>query len=173
MRSIALAIAAVLLLASCSDDPQPIEPTASAPAKPTAAPTLPAKAEKETPDGAIAFVAHWIDVFNFSASTGDLMALRELNGPACKGCDIYEGIVSKANSGAAEVRGFRWSPGEAHLSDERQLEVSVTSRPYEIRESANGGWSKVPGDSYRLGFDLEWTSGHWQVGELYQPEDGR
>jgi hypothetical protein len=160
MRSITLAVAAVLLLASCSGDPEPIEPSDSPSSQPSAAPALPSDAENETPDGAIAFVAHWIDVFNFSVSTGELTALRELNGPACKGCDIYEGIVAKANSGAAEVRGFRWSPGKAHLSNERQLEVIVTSRPYEIRESANGGWSKVPGETpIDLDLTLNGTAG--------------
>ena len=169
MRSIALAIATLVLLSACADDPQPIEPTAT-PSRSAEAPALPGEATSETPNGAIAFVAHWIDVFNFSVSTGDLTSLRDLTGPTCEGCDIYEDIVADANRGAAEVRGFRWSPGKAHLSDERQLEVMVKSKPYEIRESASGKWSNVRGNSYRLGFDLEWAKGRWQVGKLYQPK---
>ena len=172
MRSFTLAIATLLLLSSCTDDPQPIEPKPTPSVKPTAtAPTLPSEATKETPDGAIAFVAHWIDVFNFSVSSGDLSALRDLNGSKCEGCDIYENLVAEANKGASEVRGFRWTPGKAHLSTERQLEVTVRSRPYEIRKSAGGDWSNVRGDAYRLGFDLAWANGHWQVEELFQPKD--
>ena len=171
MRSFVLAIAALLLVASCTDDPEPIEPKPTASPKPTAtAPALPTEATKETPDGSIAFVAHWIDVFNFSANSGDLTALRELNGPDCEGCEIYDDIVADANRGSAEVRGFRWSPGKAHLSKEQQLVVTIRSSPYKVRESASDEWSEIRGDSYQLGFDLEWSDGRWHVAELYQPE---
>ena len=72
MRSIALAIAALMLVASCADDPEPIEPTASPSAKPTAAPpSMPEKANADDPSGAATFVRYWVSTFNYAAQTGD------------------------------------------------------------------------------------------------------
>ncbi len=65
-----LAIAVLLLLvaAGCSEpEPEPREPTATASATPTVAePTMPAQAKENTPEGAAAFVHHYIDVFNYA-----------------------------------------------------------------------------------------------------------
>ena len=100
MRSFALAIAALLLLSSCTDEPQPIEPSASPSAKPTTtAPPLPESARKNTPAGAANFVKHWIEVSNYSAQTGDTKQLRTISEPDCDGCnayiELYEATYSK------------------------------------------------------------------------------
>ncbi len=56
MRSIALAIAAVLLLASCSDEPEPIEPTDISLRSHQPNLSLPKSAREDTPSGAADFV---------------------------------------------------------------------------------------------------------------------
>ena len=169
MRSIALAIAAVLLLASCSDDPEPIEPTASPPAEPTSAPSLPSKAEKETPDGAIAFVAHWIATFNFAVNTGAIDPFIALNRPTCGGCKSYEDQIIKSNRDSAEVRNFEWVGGKSNLREDRTLEATIRARNYEVRDSAVEKWAKVRGSTFKLGFGLSWDDERWQVDELYVP----
>ena len=169
MRSITLAIAAVLLLGSCSD-PEPIEPTASAPAEPTSAPTLPAKADEETPDGAIAFVAHWIETFNFAVNTGAIDTFIALNRPTCGGCKSYENQIIKSNKDSAAVRNFRWVGGESSLREDRTLEATIRARDYEVRDSAVEEWARVRGSAFKLGFELRWDDERWQVDELYVPD---
>ena len=172
MRSIALAIAAVLLLASCSDDPEPIEPTTS-PSSERIAPTLPSKAEKETPDGAIAFVAHWIATFNFAVNAGAVEGFKTLNEPGCEGCKSYEDEIVRLNRNDAEVRHFKWIGGKASLTEERQLEVAIRSSDYQVRDSETDDWATVKGARQQLGFELIWSDGHWKVHQLYLPEGAK
>jgi len=117
MRSITLAIAAVLLLASCSGDPEPIEPTASTPA--STIPSPPAQAEKDTPDGAASFVSYYIEVLNFAARTGDVSPLIALSSPRCEGCreyiDLYEGVYEAGG----HFEGGEWSPSDFELEIRR------------------------------------------------------
>ncbi len=55
-------VAALLLVvvAGCSD-PEPVEPSAT-PTPTITVPTMPAQAKENTPEGAAAFVNHYIDV---------------------------------------------------------------------------------------------------------------
>ena len=87
MRSITLAIAAVLLLASCSDDPVPIEPKTSASGTP-AEPVLPDSAREDTPSGAANFVDYWVSTFNYGAQTGKVELMLSHAGD-CKPCEGY------------------------------------------------------------------------------------
>jgi hypothetical protein len=87
MRLIALAIAAVLLLASCSDDPEPIEPKPSASGIPTE-PVLPDSAREDTPSGAANFVDYWVSTFNYGAQTGKVELMLSHAGE-CKPCKGY------------------------------------------------------------------------------------
>ena len=171
MRLFALAIAALLLLSSCTDEPAPIEPKSSPTAKsPAIAPALPSEATKETPDGAIAFVNHWINVLNFAVNTGAVEKIRDLNDPKCKGCRSYEDQVKMSNRGGAEVRDFKWTGGKSSLSEERRLEATIRADDYQVRDSPRDEWSNVRGSTFRLGFELKWTNGRWVVGEMYVPE---
>lgn len=89
MRTFALAVAATLLLASCTDNPKPIEPKPSATSKSTPSkPTLPAKASEDTPSGAATFVGYWVETFNYAAQTGDVAPMREF-AQKCKPCLGY------------------------------------------------------------------------------------
>jgi len=87
MRSIALAIAAVLLLASCSDDPEPIEPKTSASGT-TSEPVLPDSAREDSPSGAANFVDYWVTTFNYGAQTGNVEPMLSHAGD-CKPCKGY------------------------------------------------------------------------------------
>ncbi|MCW2839552.1 MAG: hypothetical protein JWR55_1035 [Aeromicrobium sp.] len=87
-------VVALAMLAACSSDPAPVEPdpspTATASSTPTiAVPTMPAQAREDSPEGAAAFVKHYVDVFNYAAATGDVDELSELSSPDCEGCQKY------------------------------------------------------------------------------------
>jgi hypothetical protein len=88
MRSLALAVAALMMLASCSDDPEPIEPTASPTTPALSEPSMPAKAKADTPSGAATFVGFWVSTFNYAAQTGDADPMRQ-NARDCKPCMEY------------------------------------------------------------------------------------
>jgi hypothetical protein len=126
---------------------------------------------KETPDGAIAFVKHWISAFNFAVNEGTAKEFEVLNDPDCGGCKSYQDEIARLNRGGAEVRDFEWTGRKSHLTDDRKLEVSVESSAYEVRDSQTDEWSKVKGARYRLGFDLSWTEDRWVVHQLYIPEE--
>ena len=130
MRSIALAIAALLLLASCSDDPEPIEPKTSGPAD---APSPPAQAAQDTPDGAASFVSYYIEVLNFAAKTGDVSPLTALSSPRCDGCreyiDLYEGVFE----GGGHFEGGEWTASDF------ELEIREKTTDVFVRIEANKG----------------------------------
>ena len=87
MRPLALAIAAVLLLAACSDDPEPIEPTSSPSAEPSA-PSMPEEANADNPSGAATFVGYWVSTFNYAAQTGKADPMIK-HAQDCKPCMEY------------------------------------------------------------------------------------
>jgi hypothetical protein len=103
MRFGGIVLAVWLTLGACSSDPEPKEPKrTSTSASPTAtAPTLPAQAKEDTPEGAAAFVKHYVDVFNYAARTGDVKELSRLSSPTCAPCskyaDEFEAIYSRGD----------------------------------------------------------------------------
>ena len=110
MRSIALAIATLVLISSCTDDPRPIEPKASA-----TAPSPPAQVGHDTPEGAAAFVSHYIEVLNFAARTGDVSPLAALSSPRCDGCREYIGLYKDVYAAGGKFEGGEWSPSDFEL----------------------------------------------------------
>jgi hypothetical protein len=89
MRSFALALAALLLVGSCTDDPQPIEPKKSAtPSLATTEPAMPDSAREDTPSGAANFVDYWVSTFNYGAQTGDVEPMLK-DASECKPCKGY------------------------------------------------------------------------------------
>lgn len=99
-----MTVATLALLAACSSDPAPVEPDPSPTTSPTpsiAVPTMPAQASEDSPEGAAAFVKHYVDVFNYAAATGDVDELSRLSSPDCEGCqsyiDKFEDIYSRGD----------------------------------------------------------------------------
>ena len=97
--ALAASLAALALLAGCSDDDpspgdptsiwtptsKPETPTSSATAKPTE-PVLPDAATKATEEGARAFIAYYWAVVNYAQSTGDVAQLTRLSARSCDTC---------------------------------------------------------------------------------------
>src|SRR5690349_8067777 len=103
MRFGGIVLVVLLSLGACSSDPEPKEPkrTATSAAPTSTPPTMPAQAKEDTPEGAAAFVKHYIDVFNYAARTGDVEELSRLSSPECKPCTRYaakfEAIYAKGD----------------------------------------------------------------------------
>lgn len=93
MRFGGIVLATAFVLGACSSDPAPREPSDPAPST-SAAPTITvptpvAQVSEDTPEGAAAFVKHYVDVFNYAAATGDVDELSRLSSPDCGGCQKY------------------------------------------------------------------------------------
>lgn len=89
MRSIALAIATLVLISSCTDDPEPIEPkTTATPSQAPTEPVMPDTAKEDTPSGAANFVDYWVSTFNYGAQTGNVEPMLSHAG-RCEPCRGY------------------------------------------------------------------------------------
>ncbi|MET0928772.1 MAG: DUF6318 family protein [Aeromicrobium sp.] len=114
-----MTVAILALLAACSSDPAPVEPdptpttTTSTPSIPV--PTMPAQASEDSPEGAAAFVAHYVDVFNYAAATGDVEELSNLSSPDCKGCQSYIDLYRDTYAAGGYFKGGDWEIGKLKL----------------------------------------------------------
>lgn len=97
MRTTTAVVVGLLVLLGACSQPEVIEPEPAA--SPTAsarpAPTMPEQAREDSDEGRVAFVAHWIDVFNHAQATGEVDDLRQLSGADCAGCQEYIDLFAK------------------------------------------------------------------------------
>lgn len=77
--AISCVLVVLAALAGCGSDPKPIEPSAAG------IPTAAASATNDTPEGRAAYIAHWIDLVNFTAMTGDMSPLLAAS-DGCREC---------------------------------------------------------------------------------------
>ena len=132
--ALAASLAALALLAGCSDDPSPGDPTSTstptgtpetptstAAAKPTE-PELPDAATKATEAGARAFIAYYWDLINYAQATGDVKGLKRVSAPSCEGCNAgIDGVRDHYRSGGRVI-------GGAHrIAVESLAELSTSS----------------------------------------------
>lgn len=141
MRLGGVVLATILAVGACSSEPTPKEPprsptpTATTPAD--AAPTLPAQASEDSPEGAAAFVNHYIDVLNYAARTGDVEGLSELSSPDCTGCQRYIKLYRDTYAAGGYFKGGDWKPGKFELgssNSETFISTDVTSAATTYRE---------------------------------------
>ena len=128
MRFGGIVLAVLLTLGACSSDPEPKEPKRTATsATPTATPpTMPAQAKEDTPEGAAAFVKHYIDVFNYASNTGDVEELSRLSSPDCEGCQSYIKLYRDTYKAGGYFKDFGLDVSDVRveIADERDRRVS-------------------------------------------------
>ena len=153
MRFGGIVLAALLTLVACSSDPEPKEPKRTATsATPTATPpTMPAQAKEDTPEGAAAFVKHYIDVFNYAASTGDVEELSRLSSPKCEGCQSYIKLYRDTYKAGGYFKGSDWT-----LSDV-ELEIIGSVTNVFARARSDAGTRRESSDAEVLPGDAENT----------------
>lgn len=97
-----------LVLSGCSDpDPREPEPTAS-PTSTLTVPPPPEQANDDSPEGAAAFVTHYVDVFNYASNTGDVEELSRLSSPDCEGCQRYIDLYRDTYAAGGYFKGGEW-----------------------------------------------------------------
>ena len=158
----------LLVVAGCSEDPEPKfsrpseSPSASESSEPPAKEAWEVKSDK----GAYAFVRHWVATLNAAGESGDTSELAALSAKDCESCsniiDYIDGVYrdgGRINSSGWRVRQF----GE--ISDRFPSDNPiVTSR---VRQSAQvvrsaEGTTRVPPTTETISFGLTWVNG-WQV----------
>lgn len=139
-------------------------PTTSAAA---GAPTMPAEAQQQTPEGAAAFVQHWYAVLEYSWSVMHSAPIRALG--ECLTCiqfaDTIDGVASRGNvldGGSATVTSVQPNA----VADGRSSAVVLFSAEEQREISPTGDVVDVVGASVQdlqYFFDLTWTQNAWSV----------
>lgn len=114
--------AAVLALAGCGGDdltPQVADPTSSpsVSASPSASAAVKKEAwEKKTDDGAVAFVEHWLEVFNEMQTTSNTADFEAIAASDCSACEEFVSITREISSEGGSVDSNGWSMIDAAVS---------------------------------------------------------
>ncbi|NRQ50490.1 DUF6318 family protein [Aeromicrobium stalagmiti] len=170
MRFGGIVLVTALLLGACSSDPEPVEPTRSSPPTPTVTPpAMPDQAREDTPEGAAAFVKHYVDVFNYAASTGDVEELSRLSSPACEGCQSYIDLYRDTYQAGGYFKGGDWTIGDLSLeieSEQTFLTTRVDVADGRGRSSADSTETAESGETTRVSFAAARDSEGWRVQQL-------
>jgi len=176
------------VLVACDDDPEPKvgDPTtappstsSSAPTSPsttaptTTAPVMPGEAGQQTDGGAEAFVRFYVDVFNFSQSTGDTTTLAEISDKACAACQAYVSSIDDVFANGGSVDG-----GELTIGELRKLPLDYgaewagfakgRSAPQVIHHG-DGSDEEHAGSQLFLYAYLDWNGNAWRMRLIKTP----
>ena len=174
MRFGGIVLATALALGACSSDPAPREPdtttTTSAAPTPTATlPTMPPQASEDSPEGAAAFVKHYVDVFNYAAATGDVEELSRLSSPDCDGCQKYIDLYRETYKVGGYFRGGDWKIGEIKLKlsePEMYATTEVRSGGGKFRTDSNSPEKRSEVDRIEMTFALVGTGLQREISQL-------
>ena len=158
-RTVAALLGAALLLAGCSDDPEPrFQPTDSP--SPSESATS-AEPEAQTPEE---FIREWFSVGTDMQNTGETEAFLALSSN-CQPCDAF----------AEEVADVYATGGYIRIKSERVVDVrrlgsgafivTVKASPTEFRESANAKLDSFPGGLNEYQVDLAPTGDGWLISD--------
>jgi hypothetical protein len=168
-------LATALLLGACSSDPAPKEPdpsrpTTNATTTPTVAvPTMPPQASEDSPEGAAAFVKHYVDVFNYAAATGDVKELSRLSAPDCKGCQSYIDLYRDTYEAGGYFKGGDWKLGEFQVRPgptRTTLFATVTSDPGSFRTDAQSPPEAGNAENSKLTFVVQRLESGWSLATM-------
>lgn len=164
MLRLAVAASVLLAVAGCSD-PEPREPKPTASATPTvAAPTMPAQAKEDSPEGAAAFVDHYIEVLNHASATGDVDELSRLSDPDCDGCQSYIQLYRDTYANGGFFKDSDWTVGklDVRFSERKALVFgTVTAPPGTYAERSDSRPQPGNPTNSDLTFVLTLSHGSW------------
>ncbi|GAA1476883.1 hypothetical protein GCM10009623_13290 [Nocardioides aestuarii] len=162
-RTAAAVLAAGLLLAGCSDDPEPqFEPTESpAPTESSSS----AAPEAQSPEE---FIREWVALDNEMTKSGDTAAFRAAS-VGCDPCNSYADRIEDiyASGGFVNTDGRQvMSVKKAELRG--AYELKVDSSPTKYRERAGGKIKSLPGGDLTFRLVLRKRQGDWIVADEVQ-----
>ena len=169
MRSFALAIASLVLLTACTDDPGPIEPTASPSLSPTTPPAMPNKARENTPSGAATFVSYWVEVSNFASQTGDTKELKRISDGDCEGCRTYIDLYEDTYAAGGYFRGSEWRLSEVEVqpgASEHLVFAHVDAPVGTFKRASDSTVERGNQEDSDLVFGVSFSADKWHVTQL-------
>jgi hypothetical protein len=132
------AVIVVLAVASCGTDPHPKEPTGHA--IPT--PSPPAAASQDTAEGRAAFAAHFINLVNYTAMTGNTKPLLAIS-DGCTDCEKLAGNskMVRVNGKRVETSIWRVDSIEPYGPDLEYLRIRLGENPeLDVKPRTWGLW---------------------------------
>lgn len=177
MRRVVITSCLLLALTACRGQ-EPIEPTPTP--KPTTtsssavdpdvkAPTLPAQARKNTPEGAAAFVAYWVKTFNYASATGDTNLLSRSSFSSCAACERYVSTFREVYGRGGYFRGGDWRIDNIELQSGAGTTVVYCRLRADAPEyKPSSTQDPRPGEKEKaeLVFDVRWSESRWRVAKL-------
>jgi hypothetical protein len=173
MRLGGIVLLTTLTLAACSSEPVPMEPTSSTPttsATPTrTVPTPSDQTTEDSPEGAAAFVKHYVDVFNYAAATGDVEELTRLSDPSCEGCQSYIKLYRDTYAAGGYFRGGEWRvgglnlkqyPSETFATTEVETSTTIYRGTRDDKETAG------PADITEITFGITGSGSYRRISQL-------
>ncbi len=130
---------------------------------------MPAQAKENTPEGAAAFVDHYIEVSNYAASTGDVEDLSRLSDSKCAGCQKYIKLYRDTYAAGGYFKGGEWTPAEMHLDfgePETYVTTTITSPASRFRTAADTPEESGEADSTPLTFGVFRSETGWHISQL-------
>lgn len=173
------AVTLALSLAACSEDePEPeVGPTESTSSStPDTSPTEPPEKEaweKNTRAGAVAFVKHWIAVFNDAQDDGDVAELRALSSPKCVTCNNFADRAEAIYKDGGFYKSKGWRVLRATIGPKFGLPRNVTKMLVKMlrgaersRESATAEVVTNPDSTGDYEARVEWVNDAWRLERL-------
>lgn len=145
-RALALTAVVPLLLAGCSDEPEPQPKMPDPPPSSSPVPSEPATEEPEG-EGPKEFIRRWVEVQNEMWGSGETAAFLAM-GPECADCRETAATVDRIYGAGGTVEWDGWkvlnievrgSPGQ------NAFRFRVDSAPTRYRESPDGAWKTLGG----------------------------
>lgn len=177
-RSLAAACAVSLVgltLSGCSssaDDPEPVVDQQAASATPTPTPSAdpspaPEPWERRTQAGAVAFVEHWVKVFNEASDSGETDALRTLSAADCQSCNRLITAIDDLYAAGGSIVSDGWAVQQIGLLGDpnaRSPEVAVAVRQKaQTVNLPDGDVQEFEESSATYSASLVWHKGGWKV----------
>lgn len=163
-------IAVALVLAGCSSDPQPRDPTTSSTPTSTATPPpMPPQASEDGPEGAAAFVSYWVEMSNYAAATGDVGELSRISDPDCSGCQSYIDLYRDTYEAGGYFKGGDWELGELALKvgpDQTFATTTVSVAAGESKTDASARAAQGDATSDEVTFAVSGTAPELTITEL-------
>jgi hypothetical protein len=170
-------------LVGCSDDAPRAQPTQSAtaasttrapessatqaPTKP-APPALPAAAKEDSKAGVKAFVGWYVDLFNYSANTGNVTMFSQY-GEWCRSCQNYASEIEDTYAQGGAFKGVNWVDDRYFVDDTDHgyfVSVGISASAYSRRTTQNGQFSDSPAESFELSFEVERAADTYRIRDI-------
>lgn len=145
--AISCVLVVLAALAGCGSDPKPIEPSAAG----IPVPTAEAAVHQNTPEGRAAFAAHFVDLVNYVAKTGNTKPLMAIT-DHCGDCGVLGRDLARVMFDGHRVTGWIWRVKSIQLygPDLQYLRISITgNREFNVHPRTLGIWVTT-GPPYRI-----------------------